>query len=156
MPVIHLKTIIKAPIKRVFDLSRSIDLHKISTAKTNEIAIAGKTSGLIGMNEFVTWSAKHFGFTQNLTSIITEYHRPNSFTDEMQKGAFKSFKHQHIFTESEGTTVLTDVFEYKSPLGLLGNLADILFLEKYMENLLFERNQVIKDFAETERWKEIL
>jgi hypothetical protein len=51
MPVINLHTQINAPIGIVFDLSRSIDLHKISTAHTNEEAIAGVTSGLIGMGE---------------------------------------------------------------------------------------------------------
>ncbi|RYM32119.1 cell division protein [Brumimicrobium glaciale] len=156
MPHIHIKTHIKAPIERVFDLSRSIDLHKISTAKSNEEAIAGKISGLIQMNESVTWRAKHFGITQELTSKITEYNRPFSFTDEMQKGAFKSFKHEHIFSESEGTALMVDVFEYKSPLGLLGKLADILFLKKYMKKFLLERNQVIKEFAESENWKEVL
>lgn len=31
MPKIYLETIVNAPIERVFDLARSIDLHKIST-----------------------------------------------------------------------------------------------------------------------------
>ena len=99
MPKIELKTEIKAEKEIVFDLSRSIDLHKISTEHTNEEAIAGKTSGLIGMNETVTWRAKHFGIYQKLTSKITEYNRPNNFTDEMQKGAFSEFKHEHHFEE---------------------------------------------------------
>ena len=76
MPKIELKTKIKADRKVVFDLSRSIDLHKISTKHTNEEAIAGKTSGLIGMDESVTWRAKHFGIYQELTSKITEFDRP--------------------------------------------------------------------------------
>lgn len=41
MPIIELKTHIKANRAIVFDLSRSIDLHKISTEQTNEEAIAG-------------------------------------------------------------------------------------------------------------------
>jgi ligand-binding SRPBCC domain-containing protein len=156
MPRIHLQTQIKARTAIVFDLSRSIDLHKISTEHTKEEAIAGKTSGLIEMNEFVTWRAKHFGVMQNLTSKITAYDRPNAFTDEMQKGAFKSFRHEHIFTESNGKTLMTDVFEYQSPFGLLGKLADQLFLKKYMIKLLEKRNQVIKEFAESEKWKAVL
>jgi len=39
MPKIELKTEIKAKKDIVFDLSRSIDLHKISTEHTNEDAI---------------------------------------------------------------------------------------------------------------------
>lgn len=76
MPVITIKTVINAPIDIVFDLSRSIDLHKISTAHTNEEAVDGKISGLIGMDETVTWRAKHFGITQLLTSKITAFNAP--------------------------------------------------------------------------------
>ncbi|MFV9484923.1 hypothetical protein ACNI3T_13830 [Christiangramia sp. ASW11-125] len=54
MPRIKLLTHIKANKELVFNLSRSIDLHKISVAKTKEEAIAGVTSGLIGPNESVT------------------------------------------------------------------------------------------------------
>ena len=77
MPRIELRTEIKADKEIVFDLSRSIDLHKISTEHTNETAIAGKASGLIGLDENVTWRAKHFGIYQRLTSKITEFDRPN-------------------------------------------------------------------------------
>ena len=156
MPKIELHTEIKADRNIVFDLSRSIDLHKISTKHTNEEAIAGKMSGLIAMSESVTWRAKHFGVYQKLTSKITQYNRPNYFVDEMVKGAFSEFKHEHHFTESNGVTTMTDFFYYKSPLGLLGKLADKLFLKKYMIELLTKRNLIIKEFAESEKWKEVL
>jgi hypothetical protein len=77
MPKIELLTEINAPIEKCFDLARSIELHIESTKQTGERAIAGKTSGLIGLNETVTWRAKHFGTWQNLTSKITEYNYPN-------------------------------------------------------------------------------
>ena len=156
MPRIEIRTEIKSKKEIVFDLSRSIDLHKISTEQTNEDAIAGKTSGLIEMNESVTWRAKHFGVYQKLTSKITEFDKPNYFVDEMQEGVFKEFKHEHHFAELNGGTLMTDIFNYKSPLGVLGKLADKIFLEKYMTELLTERNRVVKEFAESEKWKELL
>ena len=155
MPRIKLLTHIKADKELVFNLSRSIDLHKISVAQTNEEAIAGVTSGLIGPNESVTWKGKHFGVTQKLTTKITEYNYSNNFTDEMVKGAFENFKHQHIFTKEENGTLMTDIFDYKSPLMFLGKIADYLFLKRYMTKLLEERNQIIKEFAESDRWKEV-
>lgn len=156
MPKIEIKTIIKAKRAIVFDLSRSIDLHKISTERTKEKAIGGVVSGLIGNGESVTWQAKHFGVYQKLTSKITVFNRPEYFADEMQRGVFKSFKHQHHFKEKQGETILLDVFEYTSPFGILGRLADILFLENYMKKFLMERNKVIKEFAESTRWKKVL
>lgn len=156
MPRIELETIIKAEKNIVFDLSRSIDLHKISTKHTKEDAIAGKTNGLIGLNEWVTWRAKHLGFYQELTSKITKFEYPNFFADEMVKGAFKNFKHEHHFYQIEKGTLMTDVFTYQSPYGLLGHLADNLFLKSYMKKLLLKRNTIVKEFAETNKWKEIL
>lgn len=148
MPIVTTKTVINAPIQVVFDLSRSIDLHEISTAHTGEQAVAGKTSGLIGMNETVTWRAKHFGITQLLTSKITAFNPPFYFVDEMVSGAFKGFKHEHILKEHNGKTFVTDVFNYQSPYGIVGRLADVLFLKSYMKNLLLKRNLIIKEYAE--------
>ena len=156
MPTIKLTTFIESHIEIVFDLSRSIDLHKISTQKTDEEAIAGVTTGLIELDEWVTWRAKHFGTYHKLTSKITAFERPHSFTDEMVKGIFKSFKHQHIFKKTGNIIEMTDIFDYKSPLGIFGKLADSLFLERYMTNLLKERNKIIKEFAESDQWKLVL
>jgi len=156
MPVIRIEMTINAPIQRCFDLSRSIDLHQISTIQTKERAIAGKTEGLINLNETVTWQAKHFGITQKLTSQITVFNSPHYFVDEMVKGAFKSFKHEHHFEECNGQTLVTDKFDYASPLGILGRLFDKIVLEKYMFKLLYKRNQVIKEYAESEKWKQVL
>jgi hypothetical protein len=83
MPAIHLEINIDAPLERIFDLARSIDLHAESFSHTNEKAIAGKTSGLIGLGKSVTWEATHFGIRQRLTSIITICEPPYRFSDQM-------------------------------------------------------------------------
>jgi ligand-binding SRPBCC domain-containing protein len=139
MPLITITTTVNAPINIVFDLARSIDLHKISTEHTNEEAVAGRTSGLIGPGESVTWRARHFGVTQCLTSKITAFDAPRFFTDEMVSGAFKNFKHDHLFVTQDGVTIMTDVFDYRSPYGIIGKLMDYLFLKKYMQALLAKR-----------------
>lgn len=156
MPVIELQTVIKAPIERCFDLARSIDLHRLSVAHTNEKAIAGVTSGLIGLDEEVTWRAKHFGVTQMLSVHITQYDRPYHFRDAMLSGAFKRFDHDHFFTTVEQGCLMCDVFDYTSPFGILGILADRLFLERYMKKLLITRNAIIKRVAESEEWRHLL
>ncbi|MBS1523711.1 MAG: SRPBCC family protein [Bacteroidetes bacterium] len=151
MAKIELITKIYAPIEKVFDLSRSIDLHMESTKQTGEKAIAGKTTGLIELGETVTWRAKHFGIWQTLTSKITEFDQPNLFVDEMDSGAFKSFRHEHRFAISGNQTIMKDIFEFKSPLGVLGRLFNKMILTRYMTKLLEERNRVIKETAESNR-----
>lgn len=156
MPKIELITEIKSTIDICFDLARSIDLHKISTAKTNEQAISGKTSGLIGLNEFVTWQATHFGIRQKLTSKITDFDRPSYFVDEQVKGAFTSIYHEHLFEQSANKVIMKDIFEFHSPFGIFGKVFNKLILTSYLKNLLTDRNNVIKEFAETDKWKLIL
>lgn len=148
MSIIHLKTIIKADIQTVFDLARDIDLHQKSTSKTKEKAIAGRTSGLIEEGETVTWRAKHLGIYQTLTTKITNMEKPYQFTDVMQKGAFKSMKHQHIFKQEGKNTVMIDIFEFESPFGFIGKIFNTIFLKNYMKNFLLERNKLIKTTAE--------
>src|SRR5579862_6533387 len=106
MPRIELLTEINAPIEKVFDLARSIDLHIESTKHTGETAIAGKTSGLIELGETVIWRARHFGIWQTLTSKITEFDRPVLFVDEIIEGAFKSILHEHHFSTVRHQTIM--------------------------------------------------
>jgi ligand-binding SRPBCC domain-containing protein len=156
MPVIHLITEMKAPIERCFDLSRSIDLHILSTVQTNEKAIDGITKGLIGFGEQVTWRARHFGVYQNLTSRITTYNYPLLFESVMVKGAFKKIDHRHEFEQRGDTTIMTDHFDFEAPMGILGKVVSRLVLFGYMKKLLEERNKLIKKVAESEEWKKLL
>ncbi|NNF00025.1 MAG: SRPBCC family protein [Pyrinomonadaceae bacterium] len=156
MPKIILETKIKAPIDRVFDLARSIDLHTQSTSKTNERAVAGVTKGLIGLGETVTWEARHLGFTQRLTSEIVVFDRPNHFRDSMQKGAFARLDHDHFFEEVARGTLMRDVFDFTSPFWVVGTIADLVFLKNYMRRFLLDRNRMIKQTAEGDDWKELV
>ena len=156
MPSIHLTTFIAAPADRVFDLSRSIDFHRKSMAHTGEEAIAGTTNGLIGPGETVTWKAKHLYKTRILKSKIIAMNRPLSFTDEMVAGDFKSMKHEHHFKSIGNGTLLIDLFNFESPWGRLGKWANSLFLTNYMKRMLEQRNKMIKEYAESEKWKFVL
>jgi ligand-binding SRPBCC domain-containing protein len=156
MPTIHLTTFIAAPAERVFDLSRSIDLHRKSMSHTREEAIAGTTSGLIELNETVTWKAKHVFKTRILKSKISAMNRPLAFTDEMVDGDFRSLKHEHHFKTIQNGTLVIDLFHFETPYGTLGKLVNLLYLNKYLHKLLEERNRVIKEYAESEKWTFIL
>jgi ligand-binding SRPBCC domain-containing protein len=156
MPVIHLTTFIAAPVERVFDLSRSIELHKKSMSEHREEAVAGTVMGLIKLNETVTWKAKHLMRTRVLQVQITAMERPFFFVDEMKKGDFKSMKHEHHFKAIENGTLMIDIFNFKAPYGGLGKFFSDMYLSAYLEKLLQQRNHMIKDYAESNKWKHLL
>jgi ligand-binding SRPBCC domain-containing protein len=94
---------------------------------------------------------------QTLTSEITAMEAPAYFQDKMVQGAFRSMKHDHFFRSlSSGQTEMKDVFCFAAPLPVLGRLAEIIFLRRYMRDLLHERNVVIKQIAESPDWKKYL
>ncbi|WP_316796836.1 SRPBCC family protein [Pedobacter agri] len=130
-------------------MARSIDLHVYSMKFSKEEVIAGRTYGLINLNETVTWKANHFGINFTMTSKITAMEKPYCFTDEMIKGPFRKLHHQHLFKSLNSGTEMTDIFEFEAPLGALGKLIERIILKNYMKNLLAERNNVIKKEAET-------
>ena len=152
-------TTIAAPIERCFDLARSVEVHLAGNVHFGEsaVAIGGVTSGLVDLGQRVTWRAKHLGVWQNLTSEITAMDRPAYFQDTMIKGAFRLMKHDHYFhSAAPDETVMKDVFCFAAPLPVLGPLAEMLVLRRYMQNLLYERNAVIKQIAESANWQQYL
>jgi len=156
MPTIHLTTFIAAPVKRVFDLSRNITLHKLSMQKTGEQAVSGTTSGLIKKDETVTWKAKHLFKTRFFTSKITEMEPFEKFTDKMVRGDFKSFEHEHYFKPIDNGTIVIDIIRFETPYGIIGKLLNKFYLTHYMEKLIRMRNDVIKNYATGEKWRALL
>ena len=156
MPVIHLTTFVEAPIERVFDLSRSITLHAKSMQSSGEKAIDGVTSGLINLGETVTWQAKHLFKERILKSRISAMTFPTFFEDEMLDGDFKSIRHEHHFKPIANGTIMIDLFHFETPYGKFGELVNNIFLTRYLKKLLAGRNQIVKQYAETNKWKSIL
>ena len=147
MQTVTVQTLIAAPIAVCFDAARDLDLHVESMAHTGERAVGGRTSGLIELHEEVTWRGRHFGVVQHFTSRITAFDRPRHFRDEMQRGAFRSFVHDHYFVEENGVTRMTDVLAFAAPLGILGRIAETLFLRRYLERLLTARGKTIAQYS---------
>ncbi|MGG7464297.1 SRPBCC family protein [Plantibacter sp. YIM 135347] len=156
--------------ERAFELSRSIDAHLGSMADTREQAVGGVTSGLIGDGEEVTWRARHFGVTWSMTSRITAFDAPHSFTDEQVRGPFHSFRHVHTFvpvperveghfdrlsdreeghfdrlSDREECTLMIDDVTFTAPFGPIGRLAERVALASHLRRLIESRNAWLSD-----------
>jgi ligand-binding SRPBCC domain-containing protein len=120
------------------------------------------------MGEEVTWEGRHFFVRQRFTSRITGFERPGWFRDEMVRGAFRSFEHEHFFEEVLGVreaspsrcdgvtgagTRMVDVLEFSAPLGVVGWVAERVVLGWYLRRFLEERARVLKELAEGEGWR---
>jgi ligand-binding SRPBCC domain-containing protein len=148
MATIVVETRIAAPIEVCFDLARDVDAHVETSSSTGERAVGGKTAGLLDLGDVVTFEAVHFGVRQRLTSKIVEFDRPRRFVDEMVEGAFASLRHVHEFATESGMVRMRDTLTWRSPLGILGTIADRLFVESHLRASMVKKPSTLKALAE--------
>jgi ligand-binding SRPBCC domain-containing protein len=137
---------IDAPLDIIFDTARDIGVHLRADMGRTKV-VAGVSSGLIGLGQTVTWKSRHFGITWKMTSKILEVDRPRRFVDEMQRGPFRSWWHEHVVTETITGGRLSDHIRYAPPLGPIGKVADALVLRRHMERLLDRHLRTIAQVA---------
>jgi ligand-binding SRPBCC domain-containing protein len=150
MPIVIVETRIAAPLERCFDLARDVDAHARTSDFTRERIVGGRTSGLLQLGDTVTFEAVHLGIRQRLTARIVELDPPRRFVDEMVAGPFAELRHVHEFRAESGEVVMTDTLQWRSPLGMLGRLADVLFLERHLRAYLTRKQANLKAHAEAE------
>jgi ligand-binding SRPBCC domain-containing protein len=144
---------INAPIERCFLLSTNIDLVARSIHMK---AVGSKTSGLVTAGDHVEWRGWKFGLPQRHESVITQYDVPTFFQDVMASGRFRSFRHDHEFTEMDGRTLLKDIVRFSLPFGPAGKLVGKYILIPHIRNLIHKRFALIKHIAESEEWRKYL
>jgi len=140
--------LIDAPPEVVFGLSLDIDAHRSSMSASNERAVAGVTTGRIGLGETVTWRARHGGVPFTMTSKVTALERPRRFVDEQVRGPFRSFHHEHLFEHVDGGTRMIDRIRFDAPVGPIGRLVEWAVLASYLKKLIAVRAKYLKSEAE--------
>ena len=129
-----------------FDAARDLGLHVDSAAKTRERVVhTTSATGLLGLNDVVTFEAVHLGVRQRLTAEVVVFDPPRFFRDRMTRGAFRSMEHDHRFDPLPGGgTRMTDTLRFEAPLGPLGRVLGRLVLVPHLRSFLRGRGEVLK------------
>ncbi len=156
MPKIHITTFINAPIDRVFNLSRCLALSKMALKGGNEQLLSSSAANMVAAGETITLRAKHMGKTREITARVTDFTLPDGYTEEQIKGNLKSFRHEYHFKKVDNGTIMIDLVEFEGPRDLAGSLAGKFFLKSYFEKNVKKKNDLIRQYAESEKWKAVL
>ena len=76
---------------------------------------------------------------------ITQVKEHEYFIDEQRFGPYSFWHHKHFFKAVDGGTEITDVVHYKIPLGPIGELASILFVEKKLNTVFNYRVKKLEE-----------
>lgn len=149
MAEIIISTYIEAPQEICFDLARDVGAHVESASFSNERLVPpGKLTGMLDVGDLVCFEGRHFGVRQKFCAKITVVDRPHVFIDEMVEGAFSWLRHVHEFSPRGTGTLMVDRLTWKAPLGLLGSIADRLFLKRHMAWFVRTKQMHLKRIAE--------
>lgn len=79
---------------------------------------------------------------------ITQVESGRYFVDEQRVGPYSLWHHQHHFKAIPGGVEMTDLVHYRIPLGPLGDLANLLFVRRELEEIFdFRRKKLESVFG---------
>ncbi len=79
----------------------------------------------------------------NWITEITHIKKNKYFVDEQRIGPYKMWHHEHIFEQKEDGILMTDIITYVPPMGVLGKIANFLFINKKVNNIFDHRKKII-------------
>ncbi len=84
-----------------------------------------------------------FGIPMSWTTEITHVEHLKRFVDEQRTGPYTLWHHQHIFRETHGGVMMTDIVHYRLPLFFMGDIAHSLFVKQRLQDIFDFRHQKI-------------
>ena len=136
---------IPQPIEQVFSFfSKPENLEKI-TPQNLHFSILTSIPIDMKTGQVIDYLIRLKGIKICWSSIISSYDPPHSFVDEQIQGPFTNWVHSHNFKEKNGGTIIIDHVKYSIPFGLIGRIANNIFVEKDLVDIFDYREKTIME-----------
>ena len=146
------EALVAAPVRRCFDLTRSVEAHRDSSTSIGGRPVAGKVSGLSGPGDETTWSARFFGVRFRVRTRIVAMEAPDWFREERAAGLPRTFEHLYRFRAEGDRTRVHDRFRFGLPLGAAGDLAAAALLRPRLAEAQRRRLDWLRRTCEGDGW----
>ena len=80
---------------------------------------------------------------------ITQVKDKKFFVDEQRVGPYKMWHHEHIFKVQDNGVLMKDIITYIPPFGILGEVANYLFINKRVNEIFDFRSKVLEEIYNT-------
>jgi len=95
------------------------------------------------VNTRIDYQLSLFGLPLSWRTRITTWEPGRVFVDEQESGPYTLWRHTHSFEARGAATLMRDTVEYTEPLGPLGALAHVLFVERTLSRIFDFRKDKI-------------
>ena len=121
MPSFEMQSIVAAAPEDVFDfLIRPENIIRVTDPESGLKPVAAPA--VFERGSRIELELTGLGPVQKFLYEVTEFDRPNRFTEVLVKGPLKAFRHEHLFEPVEGGTRVIDQITFEPPGGMLGFL----------------------------------
>lgn len=86
-----------------------------------------------------------FGIPVCWMTEITQVKEKEYFVDEQRFGPYAMWHHQHFFKPIEGGVEMTDIVDYKMPLGILGDIAHPILVKRKLDEIFDYRKKRVEE-----------
>ena len=94
---------------------------------------------------------EHFFYLESASTSLRTGHSYHKNTTDRHNKPSRAHEKMNSPEKQKGATIMVDLFHFQSPLGIVGKLANVLFLKQYMSHFLRVRNEAIKRKAESRK-----
>ena len=140
--------VINRPRSEVFDFFSDAANLELLTPPFLRFSIL--SDGPIPMEEgtLIDYQLSLYGIPFKWRTRIDVFEPEIRFTDTQLKGPYRYWHHLHEFKDVENGTEMVDVVDYEIPLGPVGNLARVLFVERNLKTIFDYRRDTIAQYFE--------
>ncbi len=144
-----LKTVQKIPVSldKAWDFfSNPANLQAITPTNMGFNVISQHHGDTMYTGQLIEYTVKPLlGVPLYWMTEITHVKDKEYFIDEQRFGPYSLWHHQHHFKAIEGGVEMTDIIHYKIPLGMLGRIANQLFIKKKVEGIFDYRYKKVEE-----------
>ena len=133
-------------LEQVWDFfSSPANLSKITPPQMGFI-ITSKLPATMYAGMFITYKVSPVvGIRMNWVTEITEVSDRKYFIDEQRSGPYRLWHHEHHFHLVEGGVEMHDILYFEAPFGILGKIAELLFVKRKVKEIFEFRKHRINE-----------
>lgn len=144
---LHARTELDAPLAEVFPFFSAPANLAALTPRALAFEIVDH-AGEIDRSTVIDYKIRVAGVPMRWRTRIERWLPGQMFVDSQERGPYRAWWHEHRFVERDGKTIMEDIVHYAPPLGLLGAIANKLFVERMLRRIFnFRRSAIRLRFA---------
>ena len=136
-------TVIPAPIDQVFDFFARAENLSILTPPSMSFRIITPTPIDMAPGTAIDYRIALGPVPMRWRTVIEKWEPGKAFVDAQHRGPYHAWWHEHVFEADGDRTIISDRVYYAPPLGLLGRLANQLFVAPMLRRIFAFRSAAV-------------